>query len=123
MDSRTFTIPTKDPVSPQEFSKANLLNCGRSYPQFPQSEWLNLLSGNSIDLDHIFSNIYSITQEDQESGSPGKNLELLHGSSVPEKTVKTHGDWVIAWEALVDTTQFVFMHCRLELQQYGQHIQ
>lgn len=104
-------------------ARANLLNCGRSYPQFPQSEWLNLLAGNSVDLDHIFSNIYSITQEDRESVSIGKNLELLHGSSVPAKTVKTHGDWVIAWEALVDATQFVFKHRRLELQLYGRHIQ
>jgi hypothetical protein len=106
-----------------KWARANLLNCGRSYPQFPQSEWLNLLAGNSVDLDHIFSNIYSITQEDQESVSIRKNLELLHGSSVPAKTVKTHGDWVIAWEALVDTTQFVFKHRRLELQLYGRHIQ
>jgi hypothetical protein len=104
-------------------AQANLLNCGRSYPQFPQSEWLNLLARNSVNLNHVFSNIYSIMQEDWESVSIRKNLELLHGSSVPAKTVKTHGDWVIAWEALVDATQFVFKHCRLELQLYGQHIQ
>ena len=104
-------------------ARANLLNCGRSYPQFPQSEWLNLLAGNSIDLDHVFSNIYSITQEDRESVPIGKNLELLHGSSVPAKTVKTHGDWVIAWEALVDATLFIFKHRRLEIQSYGRHIQ
>ncbi|KAF8239209.1 hypothetical protein L208DRAFT_1203687, partial [Tricholoma matsutake] len=90
---------------------------------FPQSEWLNLLAGNSIDLNHVFSNIYSITQEDWESVLIRKNLELLHGSSVPAKTVKTHGDWVITWEALVDATQFVFKHHKLELQLYGWHIQ
>ncbi|KAF8235394.1 hypothetical protein L208DRAFT_1257250 [Tricholoma matsutake] len=37
--------------------------------------------------------------------------------------VKTHGDWVIAWEALVDATLFIFKHRKLELQLYGRHIQ
>jgi len=33
-----------------------------------------------------------------------KNVGLLHGSFTPAKTVKTHGDWVIAWDTLVDAT-------------------
>ena len=44
-------------------------------------------------------------------------------TSAPAKTVKTHGDWVIAWEALIDATLFIFKHQRLKLQLYGRHIQ
>ncbi|KAF8239491.1 hypothetical protein L208DRAFT_1236957, partial [Tricholoma matsutake] len=81
-------------------ARLSLLNSNQAIPQFPQPEWLNLLSGNAINLDH-----------------------LLHGSLTPAKTVKTHGDWVIAWEALVEATLFIFRHCQQELLLYGKHIQ
>jgi hypothetical protein len=104
-------------------ARTSLLNCNKSIPQFPPAEWLNLLSGNAVDLDHVFSNIYTISHSTSEIIELGKNLELLHGSSAPAKSVKTHGDWVIAWDSLVDATLFVFRHKRPELQAYGKHIQ
>jgi hypothetical protein len=84
-------------------AQSSLLNCNKSIPHFPQAEWLNLLSGNSIDLDHVFSNICTIS----------------HNTTV--KTVKTHEDWVIAWNCTVDAT--LFKHRKQELQTYRKHIQ
>jgi hypothetical protein len=104
-------------------ARSSLLNCSKPIPQFPQAEWLNLLSGNSVDLDHVFSNIYTVTHSTNDVIELGKNVELLHGTSVPAKTVKTHGDWVIAWDCTVDATLFVFKHRKQELQAYGKHIQ
>jgi hypothetical protein len=104
-------------------ARSSLLNCNRSIPQFPQAEWLNLLSGNAVDLDHVFSNIYTVSHSSNDVIELGKNVELLRGSSTPAKTVKTHGDWVIAWDTLVDATLFVFKHRKQELQTYGKHIQ
>jgi hypothetical protein len=100
-----------------------LLNCNKSIPQFSQAEWLNLLSGNAFDLDHVFSNLYTVSHSTNNVIELGKNIELLHGSSVPAKSVRTHGDWVIAWDCLVDATLFVFRHRKRELQFYGKHIQ
>jgi hypothetical protein len=104
-------------------ARSSLLNCNKSIPQFPPTEWLNLLSGNAVDLDHVFTNIYTVSHSTGEVVELGKDLELLHGSSAPAKTVKTHGDWVIAWDCLVDATLFVFKHRKAELQSYGKHIQ
>ena len=104
-------------------ARSSLLNCHKPIPQFPQAEWLSLLSGNAVDLDHVFSNIYTVSHSVNDVVELGKNIELLHGSSAPAKTVKTHGDWVIAWDCLVDATLFVFKHRRQELQAYGKHIQ
>lgn len=103
--------------------RSSLLNCNRPIPQFSQAEWLNLLSGNTIDLDHVFYNVYTVSYNTKDIVELGKNVELLYGSSMPAKTVKTHGDWVIAWDCLVDTTLFVFRHRKQELQAYGKHIQ
>jgi hypothetical protein len=104
-------------------ARSSLLNCNKSVPQFPPAEWLNLLSGNAIDLDHVFSNIYTVSHSANETVELGKDIELLHGSFAPAKTVKTHGDWIIAWDCLVDATLFIFKHRKSELQSYGKHIQ
>jgi len=102
---------------------SSLLNCNRALPQFPQSEWLNLLNGNAVDLDHVLSNIYTTSHNNKETIELGKNVEILHGVSAPAKTVKTHGDWVIAWDATVNATEFIFRHRKQELQLYGKHVQ
>lgn len=104
-------------------ARSSFLKCNRPIPQFPQSEWLNLLGGNAVDLDHVFSNIYTVSHNTNDVIELGKSIELLHGSSTPAKTVKTHGDWVIAWDCYVEATLFVFKHRGPELQSYGKHIQ
>jgi len=81
-----------------------LLNCNKALPQFPQYEWLNLLNGNAVDLNHVLSNIYTISHNSKESIKLGKDVEILHGVSAPAKMVKTHGDWVIAWDATIEAT-------------------
>ena len=104
-------------------ARSSLLNCNRPIPQFPPAEWLSLLSGNAVDLDHVFLNIYTVSHSVNDVIELGKDIGLLHGSAAPAKTVKTHGDWVIAWDCLVDATLFVFKHRKQELQSYGKHVQ
>jgi hypothetical protein len=41
-------------------AKASLLNSAR-VPQFPDSEWTNLLAGRAVDLDHVLAGMYSIS--------------------------------------------------------------
>ena len=105
------------------WARSSLLNYNRPIPQFPQAEWLNLLNRNAINLDHVFSNVYTVSYNSRDVVKLGKNVKLLHGSSSPAKTIKTHGDWVIAWDFLVNATVFMFKHRKLELQTYGKHIQ
>jgi hypothetical protein len=103
-------------------AKASLLNCGRSYPQFPESEWANLLAGKSVDLDHVLSGMYSIAHDDSESQSVTKGLELLRGPAKPARAVQTHGEWVMAYNAYREAATFVFEHRDQELRNYGNHI-
>ncbi|KAF8801435.1 hypothetical protein BYT27DRAFT_7226801 [Phlegmacium glaucopus] len=106
-----------------KWARSSLLNCNQAVPQFPQAEWLNLLSGNIVGLNHVFSNIYTISYSNKESVELGKNIEVLHSPSTPARTVKTHGDWVITWDALAEATCFIFSHRKHELQLYSKHIQ
>lgn len=43
-----------------KFAKTSLLNPA-CLPQFPDSEWLNLIAGRAVDLDHVLAGQHSIT--------------------------------------------------------------
>jgi len=103
-------------------AKTSLLNCGKSYPQFPDSEWGNLLGGKSVDFDHVLSGMYSISHDDKEAQPIGRGLEIIRGSAKPAKSVRTHGEWIMAFNAYVEATLFIFPHREHELRAYGNHI-
>lgn len=87
-------------------AKASLLLPPRC-PQFPDGQWTQLLSGRSIDLDHVFSSLYSISHDIRRTEKSGK-----YGVSV----------WVIAYNVFIETALFVFPHRTRELSKYGRHI-
>ena len=103
-------------------AKSSLLNCGKSYPQFPDSEWGNLLAGKAVDLDHVLSGMHSVNIDDGETQSIGKGLEILRVSSKPARSVHTHGEWIMAFNSCVEATTFIFPHRGPELRTYGNHI-
>jgi len=47
------------------------------------------------------------------------SLSIKLGAAKPTKTVKTHGEWTIAWGAATDAIVFCFPHRDRELRQYG----
>jgi hypothetical protein len=89
--------------------------------EFPDSEWNNVLAGKAINLDVIFSGMYS-TATDNRAIENIRDLELHFGASKPAKTIKTHGDWVIAWRIVFRATRFVFPHRTEELEEYSDYI-
>ena len=103
-----------------KLAKVSLLNSPR-LPQFPDTEWTNLLSGRAVDLDHVLAGQYSISQDDRRTERIGE-IEFIVGSIKPDKTVNTHGKWLIAWDQAVEATTYIFPHRALELREYGKHI-
>ncbi|KAF9499926.1 hypothetical protein BDN71DRAFT_1427890 [Pleurotus eryngii] len=75
-------------------SKASLTNSA-CCPQFPDTQWTNLLSGKSVNLNDVLINSIEI---------------LVNNVSKPAQTVNTHGKWVIAWDQAVITSLYVFPH-------------
>jgi len=101
-------------------SKSSLLNSARC-PQFPDSEWTNMLSGRVIDFDHVLSGVYSAAPDEHRREQLG-SIEVVVGNSTPVRVVKTHSHWVIAYEQYVEATLYVFPHRRNELLIYGKFI-
>jgi hypothetical protein len=89
--------------------------------EFPNSEWINMLAGKVVNLDAIFSGMYSTIMDNRAIENIG-DLELHFGAAKPAKAVKTHGDWVIAWRIAFKATRFIFPHHKSKLEEYNDYV-
>jgi hypothetical protein len=90
-------------------------------PEFPDSEWKNIIAGRAVNLDAVLSGQLSTTQDDPKVEKVG-DLEISFGAVEPTKLVKNGGDWTITWNRTVRATTFAFPHRVHELSSYGEYI-
>ena len=92
-------------------------------PEFPDSEWKNIISGRAVNLDAVLSGQLSTTNDDLKVEKFGE-LEISFGTVEPTnlKIIKNGGDWSIAWNRTVRATVFAFPHRLQELTSYGEYI-
>ena len=101
--------------------KASLLN-SLTLPQFPESEWVSLLSGQAIDLDHVLASHHPTLHEEKHTEHIGDLEFFISGRLKPTKAIETHGNWVSVWDQMVEVMLFIFEHRATELREYGHHI-
>jgi hypothetical protein len=109
-------IYTVDPRA----TKRSLIN-EPDCPEFPDSEWKNVISGRAINLDAVLSGQLSATQDDPKVEKFG-DLEITFGNIEPTKLIKNGGDWTIAWNRTIRAILFAFPHRAPELSSYGEYI-
>src|ERR1700678_4819174 len=63
-----------------------------SCPEFPDSEWRNIIGGKAVNLDAILSGQLSSTNDELKVEKFG-DLELTFGAVEPTKIVKNGGEW------------------------------
>ena len=90
-------------------------------PPFPKPEWKHVLSGTAVNLDAVFSGLFSTLADDKISASFG-DFDLSVGGNKPSRVIQTHGDWTIAWNATSAAILCAFPHRASELQQYAEYI-
>jgi hypothetical protein len=90
-------------------------------PEFPDTEWKNVVTGRAVNLDAVLSGQLSTTQDEPKVEKLG-DIEISFGGIEPTKTVKNGGDWTIAWNRTVRATVFAFPHRIHELTSYGEYI-
>jgi hypothetical protein len=97
------------------------LQSSSSLPPFPRSEWKHVLSGTAVNLDVIFSGLFSTLTEDKATASIG-DFDLSIGGGKLSKVVQSHGDWTIAWNATFAAVLCAFPHRAMELRIYSEYI-
>jgi hypothetical protein len=89
---------------------------------FPSSEWDNIIKGQAVNLDAVFSSLHHISAPKENTGRVGAT-EISLGRTEPSKRVQTSGEWTSAWNATVKATKFAFPHRENELREYGEYIE
>ncbi|KAI0323359.1 hypothetical protein GY45DRAFT_1264707 [Cubamyces sp. BRFM 1775] len=97
------------------------INNSPSAPEFPDSEWNNVLSGRAVDLDHVFTGRYTPGADGSVTEVLG-SIELSVKQPISARRICSFGDWVFAWGRAARATAFAFPHRREELTAYGEYI-
>ena len=111
-----FRIYTKD----IKLTKSSLLTTANA-PQFPNSEWLNIIIGAMVNLDHIISGSFEVSSDNWDTKVIW-TIQFKFGAEKAIKQVRTSGDWFIAWGMYTKVAVFTFPHRKLELEIYGSQI-
>ncbi|KAI0039985.1 hypothetical protein FA95DRAFT_1684034, partial [Auriscalpium vulgare] len=70
-------------------------------PAVPLSIWKDVLSSAYVDLDKVFSGHYALDGDPRGLHKLG-DFELVLGSSKPDRHIRSHGDWMVAWTPYAD---------------------
>jgi hypothetical protein len=117
--SKTLKLIEAYTINPKA-TKRSLIN-EPDCPEFPDSEWKNVICGRAVSLDAVLSGQLSTIQDNAKVEKFG-DLEITFGAVEPTKVVKNGGDWSIAWNRTVRAITFAFPHRAHELASYREYI-
>ena len=103
-----------------KLAKASLLNSGLA-PEFPDTEWKNVLLGLAVNLDTMFNGHYSTDHKLRHSEDLG-DFTISTQEITTTKTIKSAGDWFIAWTWAAAAIACAFPHLTKSCDEYGKHI-
>lgn len=117
---QTIDLLTRFSVDVKKTKRSLLLS--QSAPEFPESEWANIIAGRAINLDVVHGGYYTTSNGDRRTESIADGVEISFGTEIPSKTITTGGEWNIAWHSAARATAYAFPHRHLELSAWGDHI-
>jgi hypothetical protein len=103
-----------------KLTKSSILTSA-SAPQFPNSEWSNVIIGAMVDLDHVISGSFAVSSDNRDTEVVG-TIQFKFGAAKAVKQVKSSGEWFIAWGIYTQAVSFAFPHRKSELDAYGAQI-
>ncbi len=95
--------------------------CSPGCPSIPDSVWVDVLANRYVDLDKIFSAIYTVDGDHKSSIKLGE-LELVGFPTKPKRHVERHGHWTVAWALYQRAVLYVYPHREGELRVYSDQI-
>ena len=90
-------------------------------PQFPHSEWLNILMGTMVNLDHVLLGMHAVSNNNWEVKLIG-GIQLKYGATEAAKKVHNAGDWSQAFCIYLKAVTFIFPHRKEELEDYAEQV-
>jgi hypothetical protein len=95
----------------------------RTRVEFPESQWLCLLTNKAVDLDAVLTGIYSIIPSTAHTESVGSiDLTFNSGAAKSSRIIVTQSDWTLAWMQTVQAGLSVFPHLSDQYRAWGLYI-
>ena len=85
---------------------------------FPDSQWLALLKGQTVDFDKIHTHRLSIASSTKESRRIAEGVDFVIGESEPTKYIRNAHEWQDAWDRFYKAVKFISPHRKQELKDY-----
>jgi hypothetical protein len=104
-----------------KFVRSSITNTA-SCPDFPYSEWSNIIAGRAVNLDHVYSSFYTMINDNRNVTNLGGIEITTDSGKTPSKTVKRDSEWRNAWEKTEGLYVYLMPHRLGELRKYGQHV-
>jgi hypothetical protein len=88
---------------------------------FPESQWPHLLTNRALDLNAVFSSLYSLVPSTAHTETVGSIEFTFSGgeSGKPSRTITRQSDWTLAWVRAVEAGFIVFPHLSEQYRVWG----
>ena len=83
-------------------------------PDFPPDQWLQVVKGLAVDLNKVLGAHYSTEVDSKQTQDIGEVFQLSVKLPRQTKTVRTHGEWVIAFGKTIQAVSYVLPSRREE---------
>ncbi|KAJ7327847.1 hypothetical protein DFH08DRAFT_1025854 [Mycena albidolilacea] len=89
--------------------------------EFPESQWLHLLTNRALDLDAVFSSLYSLVPSTTHTETVGGIEFTFSGgeSGKPSRSITRQSDWTLAWMQAIEAGLVVFSHLSEQYRVWG----
>jgi hypothetical protein len=93
----------------------------RARIEFPESQWLRLLTNRALDFDAVFSSLYSLVPSTAHTETVGGIKFTFSGgeSGKPSRSITRQSDWTLAWMRAVEAGLVVFPHLSEQYRVWG----
>lgn len=75
-------------------------------PDFPPDQWSNIVKGLAVDLNKVLGAHYTTEVEPKQTRELGDLFQLSVKGPKQSRTVRSHGEWVIAFGKTIQATAF-----------------
>ncbi|KAF5366524.1 hypothetical protein D9758_008924 [Tetrapyrgos nigripes] len=91
-------------------------------PDLPESELKAILLNKPVNLDVVFTSLYSNTYTEDRTEDLADGIQIRFGNQVPSKQITDSNEWGVVWHKVATAYTHIFPHLELDVRAYGEYI-
>ncbi|KAF5357509.1 hypothetical protein D9758_012498 [Tetrapyrgos nigripes] len=91
-------------------------------PDLPESELKAILLGKPVNLDVVFTSLYSNMYTEDRTEDLADGIQIRFGNQVPSKQITDSNEWGVVWHKVGTAYARIFPHLEADVKAYGEYI-